>query len=158
METLMAEIFVLFFFFCVLAEKTIRLLYIHINHKSPAISTARVLYNSSELPLPASMETDKQPIRKFEEEKMVKFGAVTSSQPPNVNHSIVPGFQRSVNCVRPPPISDFEDAVVAQKSKSCLGGVGKVVLTLLNLKLLHQRVNWDHPVMEDNSVEKGLEV
>ncbi|KAK2662051.1 hypothetical protein Ddye_000625 [Dipteronia dyeriana] len=82
----------------------------------------------SELPLPASMETDKQPIRQFEEEKMVKFGAVTSSQqPPNVNHPVVPGFQRSVNCVMPPPRSDFDDAVVAQQSKSCLGGVGKVV-------------------------------
>ncbi|TXG54518.1 hypothetical protein EZV62_019774 [Acer yangbiense] len=82
----------------------------------------------SELPLPGSMEIDKQPIRQFEEEKMVKFGAVTSSQqPPNVNLPIVPGFQRSVNCVMPPPRSDFDDAVVAQQSKSCLGGVGKVV-------------------------------
>ncbi|KAK2649599.1 hypothetical protein Ddye_017088 [Dipteronia dyeriana] len=58
---------------------------------------------------------------------MVKFGSVTSSQPPIVNHSIVPGFQTSVNCVMPTPRSDFDGAVEAQQSKSCLGGVGKVV-------------------------------
>ncbi|KAH7578456.1 hypothetical protein JRO89_XS01G0384000 [Xanthoceras sorbifolium] len=70
----------------------------------------------SELPASSSMETD-MPLRQSEEEKMVNFATVTSSQPPNVNHSIVPGFHRSA---MPPPRSEFDDAALQS-------GLGKVV-------------------------------
>ncbi|KAL5858969.1 hypothetical protein ACOSQ4_000265 [Xanthoceras sorbifolium] len=70
----------------------------------------------SELPASSSMETD-MPLRQSEVEKMVNFATVTSSQPPNVNHSIVPGFHRSA---MPPPRSEFDDAALQS-------GLGKVV-------------------------------
>lgn len=77
----------------------------------------------SELPVSGPVETDKPIRQQVEEEKMVKLGAVTSSQPLNVNHSVVPGFQR---IAMPPPRSEFDDSLAQQNNKG-LVSPGKVV-------------------------------
>ncbi|KAL9419900.1 hypothetical protein AB3S75_037629 [Citrus x aurantiifolia] len=77
----------------------------------------------SELPPSGPMEVDKH-TRQLREEKMVKFdppGAVTSSQHPNVNHSVVPELQRNA---MPPPRFEVHDAAPQNKN---LGDLGKVV-------------------------------
>lgn len=77
----------------------------------------------SELPPSGPMEVDKH-TRQLRDEKMVKFdppGAVTSSQHPNVNHSVVPELQRNA---MPPPRFEVHDA--SQQNK-ILGDLGKVV-------------------------------